>query len=557
MRPAPQLSRLLALAAALAGCEPPDVPDPIATHVGDWRDEVIYQIVVDRFDDGDPSNSDADGITPDSTDLSRMQGGDWRGIRRRLDYVQALGATTIWISPPYTNVPRTEREDGYHGYWPRDFTEANERFGGMEELRALVRDAHARGMLVILDVVPNHAGRVFHYDLNANGDVDPGETEPPFADPPYDVPLLHTHRPRVWSGGARLTLEAEHYHRHGAGDLGDPRQKELADFPSGLRDLHTEREDVIEALVETHVWWVVQTDVDGFRVDAVPHAPRAFWAAFAGRLRRRLAALGKERFFLLGEVFDGSPDALASYTGLDALDANFAFDLKLELIDGVILEGRAPAGALGPLGGYRDRFPASGQPFGLGLSPWEARVAFADNHDVWRVRGELDDPLVVELAMTVVFTVDAIPSIYYGTEQDLDGTEHHLSREPLFRVAPAFDTTGTTFRYIARLAELRRASPALRYGALEVRYAARRGGRDAMGAPDAGLFAYERAHEGERVLVVVNAALAEAEATFATGFREGEALGDALGRASGRFAVGSRGQLTVRLPPRSSVVLTR
>ncbi|MCA9604369.1 MAG: hypothetical protein KC619_02170 [Myxococcales bacterium] len=452
------------LCAALVACEPPAAPGPVSTHVDDWRDEVVYQIVVDRFDDGDPSNDAIDGVALDPTDLARMQGGDWRGIRNRLDYIEALGATTLWISPPYVNVPRTEQEDGYHGYWPSDFTEASERFGGMAELRALVRDAHERGMLVILDVVPNHAGRVFTYDLDADGEVDPGETEPPFSETPYASPLLWSYRPRMWTEEGELTLEAEHFHRRGAGDLSDPRQKELADFPSGLRDLDTEREDVIAALVETHAWWVEQTDVDGFRIDAVPHASREFWAAFCGRLRRRLADIGKHRFLLLGEVFDASPDVLASYAQLDQLDASFAFDLKREVIDGVILEGRPPAGALGALGGYRDRFPASGQPEGVGLSPWEARVAFADNHDVWRLRGELDDPLAAEIAMTVVFTVDAIPSVYYGTEQGLDGTEHHLSREPLWREAPSFDTTGAAFQHIARLAAVRARSAALRRG---------------------------------------------------------------------------------------------
>ncbi|HBQ19974.1 MAG TPA: alpha-amylase, partial [Myxococcales bacterium] len=189
------------------------------------------------------------------------------------DYLEALGVTTIWLSPPYANVQRTEGEDGYHGYWPSDFTEANPRFGTLEELRALVDDVHARGMLVILDVVPNHAGRVFTYDLDADGEVDDGEIEPPYADPPYTTPLLFSHAPRMWrrTGEAweRFALGPEHFHRRGFGDLSDQTQKELGDFPTGLRDLDTENPDVVDALVDTHVWWVAETDVDGFRIDAV------------------------------------------------------------------------------------------------------------------------------------------------------------------------------------------------------------------------------------------------------------------------------------------------
>lgn len=547
-----------ALAALLVvACAPPEPSAPaVSTHVGDWRDEVVYQIVVDRFDNGDPSNDAADGLEPVPGDLARVQGGDWRGVLDRLDYIQALGATTIWLSPPYRNIPRTEMEDGYHGYWPADFTEANPRFGSLEELQELVRAAHSRGMLVILDVVPNHAGRVFNYDLDGDGEADPSEIEPPFSDTPYDAPLLWIERPTlIGADGEPLELEAAHFHRRGAGDLSIQAQKELADFPTGLRDLDTESEAVIASLVETHAWWVAQTDVDGFRVDAVPHAARPFWAAFCGRLRARVAELGKERFFLLGEVFDASPEALASYTQLDQLDAAFAFDLKGDVIDGVILSGRPPSEAIGALSGHRDRFPASPQPNGVALDPWEARVAFADNHDVWRLRGELDDPLAAHVALTIVFTVDAIPAVYYGTEQGLDGTAHHLSREPLWLEAPGFPTDGATFGHLAQLAAIRARSTALRRGTLTVRYASESGGADEDPAPDAGMLAYERAHEDERVLVVLNAAIDASEATFPTGFAGGTRLFDALGAATAPWTVDADGELTIALPGRASVVL--
>ncbi len=529
----------------------------MSTHVGDWRDQVLYQIVVDRFDDGDPSNDAADGVEPVPGDLARVQGGDWRGVIDRLDYLDRLGVTALWISPPYRNVPRTEREDGYHGYWPADFTEANPRFGTMDELRELVDEAHARGMLVVLDVVPNHAGRVFAYDLDADGEVDPEEIEPPWADPPYDVPLIWSERPRMWARGTDgrelVALDAEDFHRHGSGDLGDPVQKERGDFPTGLRDLDTERERVIDALVETHVAWVEATDVDGFRIDAVPHAALAFWQAFCSRLRERLAELGKERFLLLGEVFTGSPAQLARYTELGALDAAFAFDLKLALIDGVILEGRPPSTARGALEENRALFPASGQPGGVGLDPWQARVTFADNHDVWRLRGELDDPLAARIALTAVLTADGVPSIYYGTEQELDGTDHHEAREPLWETG--FSEETPTYRFLQALIALRLRSPALRYGELVVRYLSTSGGADEEPAEDAGMIAYERAFEGERVLVVINSAIGDSVARFRTGFAEGTRLFDALGGASAPWLIDEDGELAIRLPGRAAVVL--
>lgn len=553
----PRLRTLVSLASlAIAACNG-ETP-AIATHVDDWRDQVIYQIVVDRFDDGDPTNDAADGAELVPGDLARFQGGDWRGVIDHLDYLQRLGVTALWISPPYRNIPRTEMEDGYHGYWPADFTEANPRFGTMDELRELVRQAHARGMLVILDVVPNHAGRVFDYDLDSDGMVDPGEIEPPFAtETPYDAPLIWLDHPRMFApsddGRELLTLNETHFHRRGAGDLSDPIQKELADFPTGLRDLDSENQEVVDALVETHVWWVEETDVDGFRIDAVPHAPLALWQSFCGRLRERLSAIGKDRFLLLGEVFSGDPDTLAHYTELDALDSAFAFDLKATLIDGVILEGRPPVIARGALRDNRDRFPSSGQPGGIGMSPWQARVTFGDNHDVWRLRGELDDPLATRIALVAVLTTDGIPSIYYGTEQELDGRAHHEAREPLWETG--FSEETPTFRFLQTLIAVRQSSRALRHGDLEIRYLAESGGADEVPAADAGMLAYERVGEGERVLVVINSAVQPSIATFRTGFASGTRVYDSLGGANAPWVIGDAGELSIRLPGRAAVIL--
>jgi alpha-amylase len=231
---------LLASSILLAACSGPDGLE-LRTHVADWRDQIVYQIVVDRFEDGDLTNDEVDGIATDPSDLARFQGGDWRGVIDRLDYLEELGVTALWISPPYRNVQRTEEEDGYHGYWPADFTEANPRFGSIEDLRELVSSAHERGMLVILDVVPNHAGRVFSYDLDGDGTIGEGEIEPAYSvDGPYEVPLVFTEAPRAHLGNEIIALGPSHFHRRGDGDLADPIQRELGDFPTGLRDLDTE-----------------------------------------------------------------------------------------------------------------------------------------------------------------------------------------------------------------------------------------------------------------------------------------------------------------------------
>jgi len=543
----------------LVACSAPDKAPGVATHVGDWRDEVIYQIVVDRFDNGDVGNDLLDGVELRPGELGRHQGGDWRGIIRRLDYLERLGVTTIWISPVVSNVQRGDGEDGYHGYWARDFISANQRFGELEDLKELVQKSHRRGIKVIFDIVTNHTGRVFTYDFNDNGGVDDGEVEPPYSESAYDAPLLWLEpAPRLLRRAARgderdiLELEEEHFHLRGSIDFGEPVAKELGDFPTGLRDLATDREDVLEGLIETYAYWVEQTDADGFRVDAVPHVETSFWPRFCMGLRERLAEMGKDRFLLLGEVFHRNPEVLAPYTAAGALDSVFDFPLKFTVIDEVVLGGAPPVQAVRGLEGNRVHFAEHAQPMGVGLTPWQARVAFADNHDTWRLRAELDDPFASRLALLTVFTVDAIPAVYYGTEQDMLGGAHHEARGVFWE--HGFDEDSRSYLLVQYLADLRRTLEPLRRGDLRVTYASEYGGLEME--EDAGILAWERSTESERVLVVLNThARQSSKALIPTGYAPNSRLLDLFEGHPGPFQADEAGEVYVDLPPRSGLVL--
>jgi glycosidase len=553
---------LAAMALVATACDSPR-PD-VATHVDDWRDQVIYEIVVDRFDDADDDSDAWAGVGPVPNDLARWQGGDWRGITRRLDYLAGMGVTTLWISPIVAGVARTEEADGYHGYWAADFTRLEPRFGDLEALRELVDEAHARGMTVIVDVVVNHTGRVFAYDLDGDGvvDADGGELEPAYRpDGPYDAPLvwLEAAPPALWRGDPLaeapevMPLEARHFHRRGSiADFGDPAERELGDFPDGLRDLDTDDPEIVAALVDTWARWVALTDVDGMRLDAVPHAPTGFWAAFSTGLRAWLAVLGKRRFLLLGEVWNADPAVLAPYVAEGGLDAVLDFTFKWRVLDDFVLDGAPAASVVPALTESAAAYPPRGAAGGVGLTPWQARVVFADNHDLRRVRAELDDPWAAELALTMVFTVDAIPCVYYGTEQGMTGGSGHAAREPLW--PRGFDEGHRTYRHIARLAALRRAHPALRRGSLVVRHASAVSAREQ--APDAGLLVWERAHDGDRVLVALNGHPTDvAGARVPTGFPPGTVLVDELGRGV-TLVVDEAGAVTLAVPPREAMILT-
>jgi alpha-amylase len=168
------LLRTIVIALVVAGCGGADdlehpADRPHQANVGlDWRDQVIYQIVVDRFWNGDPNNDF--GVEPSVP--GRYHGGDWQGIIDKLDYLEALGVTALWISPVVKNTEEDAGFASYHGYWTQDFLRPNAHFGDLVTLRELVDKAHQRGMLVILDVVTNHVGQLFYYDINGNGRPD-------------------------------------------------------------------------------------------------------------------------------------------------------------------------------------------------------------------------------------------------------------------------------------------------------------------------------------------------------------------------------------------------
>ena len=103
----------------------------------------------------------------DPTSKAFYHGGDLKGLTARLDYIQALGATAIWLAPVFKNKPVQgapgHESAGYHGYWITDFTRVDPHLGDEAQLHAFVDAAHARGMKVYLDIITNHTADVIEY----------------------------------------------------------------------------------------------------------------------------------------------------------------------------------------------------------------------------------------------------------------------------------------------------------------------------------------------------------------------------------------------------------
>jgi len=159
----------IAIALALSGCGSDETtPTDTGSHVAspDWQDQIIYFLMIDRFNDGDNTLNDQGQNEYDPTSDKKFSGGDLVGVSDKLGYIEDLGATSIWITPPVANQwwDAEQNYGGYHGYWARDFQKVDEHFGDMESYQALAREVHARNMFLIQDIVTNHVGNFFTYD---------------------------------------------------------------------------------------------------------------------------------------------------------------------------------------------------------------------------------------------------------------------------------------------------------------------------------------------------------------------------------------------------------
>lgn len=269
----------------------------------DWDESVIYFMLTDRFNDGDPSNNNPYDLDYESAHNPRgtYQGGDFKGVTEKLDYLDELGVNTIWITPIVENVGHdveAKSDDGsyyaYHGYWAKDFEALNPHLGTMDEFHTLIDEAAARDIDIMVDVVLNHAG----YGMNATLDGTEPEGHPTEADIARFDGMLRE------SGGA--------------GDL----EMSL----SGLPDFKTEEQAVREQLVDWQTAWVEKSTtpngnrIAAYRVDTVKHVEQTTWQHFKNELVKIDPA-----FRLIGEhwganfnedgghFYDGTMDALLDF----------------------------------------------------------------------------------------------------------------------------------------------------------------------------------------------------------------------------------------------------
>jgi glycosidase len=498
----------------------------------DWRDEVLYSIMIDRFQPG------PDRFTlGDPTVGGTVHGGDLRGITSRLGYLSELGVSTILLTPVSMSPP-----NNYHGYAPIHLMAVDPRFGRLADLVELVDQAHRRGIRVILDVVINHTGPVFDYADGHSG-WKGADAPAPIAERTIDV------RPTELA-------DPVHFSRRGViEDFKDEAQASLGDFPPAYRRIATENACTGELLKHIVCWWIKETDADGMRVDAVRHIAPDFIRSLVSTVKSYAASLGKQNFLVIGEYSSTADGPIAECF---ALGLGSAFNYPEYRRQSWALHGKAPTRAL------QTSFATACAAIGPDLA---RTVRFIDNHDVYRFLRDGEPAGRLSVAMAFLLFSLGIPMIYYGTEQGFRQATNRLDREcsaepadprnredmfaeGLFVSASSagdkFDSASRVFRWTRRLVDIRRQIPALRRGGQVVRWS----------DPDGpGLYAFSRTHDDQEVLVVLNTdeQTRRADIPIGSGLAgQKEPLRDLIDAAyliEPPMATGSGGELPVTVPP--------
>jgi glycosidase len=472
---------LLALALAASACQsgpprvvvtPPPMPD---TSSGTWwNDRVFYEVFVRSFQD-----SDGDGV------------GDLTGLIERLDYLNDadpktdddLGVTGMWLMP-ITESP------SYHGYDVVDYTAVEQDYGDAATFRRLIEEAHARGMVVIVDLVINHTSNQHPWFQQA---VDG-----------RDAPRRDWY---VWSD-EQLTYRGpwgqQVWYKRGDAYY-------YAIFWEGMPDLNYRHPAVTDAIYEATRFWLEEMGADGFRMDAIRHliedgqqqentlATHAWLQDWHDHYRAI-----KPYALTVGEVWTRSEDVVP-YVG-DEMDICFEFDLASAVIDG------ARGGTTGVVDSVAQKVER--------LYPSGQYATFLTNHDQERVMTQLrGDEAQAKTAATIYLTLPGVPFLYYGEEIGMSGAKpDERIRTPMQwsdadhagfsstvpwqginpdyatrNVAAQLDDEDSLLRRYIRLIRLRSAYEALRTGSLI-----------AVQAGNIHVYAYLRHGEAEDVLVVHN-----------------------------------------------------
>ncbi len=518
-------------------CITPNIVFAYTPSPTDWRDQTFYMVMLDRFEDGDSTNDNYNGNYQPSN-WSGVHGGDLKGVTEHLDYIKQLGVSAIWISPVPTN-------DGqYHNYAAVNWQQVDPRLGTMSDLSTLIAQAHARGMYVFLDVVCNHMGfRINEPSSNWNY--------------PTGYTLSWANSNQKYSPAPFDSLSS--FHNYGdIADFSDDTQVVLG-WLDGLNDIKTEDTTIRNTLVNIYEWWIQQTDCDGFRIDTFKHVDIEFWQTFCPAIRSYAASLGKNNFFMYGEIFDGNDSTVGYYTGTKAggsyvLPSVLYYPMYFTMTN-VFADNQNTSQ-------IDDEYANL---VNYDTTTWDYLATFIDNHDNPRFLSQNgNDTTGLKLALTFLLTARGVPIIYYGTEQGFYGSGDPYCREDMFAGQckdanfsgqNSFNPNYPLFQFTSTLLYLKNNNIPLRRGTYISRWS---------NPTSAGIYAFSRIYNGQEIVVILNTAMSvQSTQSGGTGlvttFPQNTILTNLLD-STDNWVVGANGvgtnQIAVTMPPRSFKILS-
>lgn len=416
---------------------------------GDHQSQVLYSLMVDRFNNGTTEN-DWKINSPEVLDKVDYQGGDIVGITQKIEdgFFTDLGITTIWISPITQNpedawgqnVNPDTKFSGYHGYWPIYNTKVDFRFGTDEELRTMLSTAHNENMNVILDYVANH--------LHINSPV--LQEHPDWTTDLY----LPDGRKNIgqWDGETRLTTW----------------------FDEHIPTLDTRREEVCDPMTDTALYWVRNFDFDGYRHDACKHIPLNYWRMLTHKMK---STMPERNLWQIGETY-GDVELIGSYVKSGMIDSQFDFNLyhnsrdvivdesrSMRTIASTVEESEAAYGShhtMGNITGNHDK-PRFISLAGGDMSLW----CPDDKVEGWHREvgvGDMDKGHAgLQLLKAIITTVPGVPCIYQGDEFGVPGANDPDNRD-MMRFDGYNDYQTREYAQTKAFIAERRASMPLMYG---------------------------------------------------------------------------------------------
>ncbi len=445
-----------------------------------WHDAIIYSIMIDRFKDGDTSNTKP-VYHPKLTVKANYNGGDFQGILDEIEsgYFDSLGVNTLWLSPVVDNTDSAYQEfpvphsyyTGYHGYWPISFKRVEEEFGTFDLLKKLIAEAHKHNLKILFDYVANH----IH----------------------IENPLWKMHRD--WFGHLRLpdgTLNLRMWDEHRLTTWFEP-------FMPKFDYIHSKA--ALDSMTNNAIWWIKETNADGFRHDAVKHIPNIFWRTLTKKLKKEIEIPENKMVYQIGETF-GSYKLVDSYVNNGQLNAQFNFNLYDTAIPTFIQDDQSFKALDEQM---QKTFAVYGMNHLMGNimdSHDKVRfLAYADN-DVplgsskadsigWFDPPHVDHPSSYKkekLYLAYLLTIPGVPIIDYGDEFGMTGASDPDNRRMMRFGNDLSGAEKEQLTIVTKLIKIRRNHSALRYGDFETLKA------------DKDFYVYIRSDMNERVLVVLN-----------------------------------------------------